>query len=201
MSSTNQSTTIANRLEAPFLFLKRSISNFRQIGSIYPSSSHVGRMMAQTIADRPARHVVELGAGTGPVTAQLLLNGVARNELTALEIDPLLCHHLRAAFPGLDVIDGLAQTLSDLWTERNGPPVGGIVSTLPLRLLDDATIFAIMRSAFDIMEPGGKFVQLTYRPSSPAPKRICAELGLISTRFQLILLNLPPAIIWIYRKP
>jgi phosphatidylethanolamine/phosphatidyl-N-methylethanolamine N-methyltransferase len=79
--------------------------------------------------------------------------------------------------------------------------VGGIVSTLPLRLLDDATIFAIMRSAFDIMEPGSKFVQFTYRLTGPVPESVCSRLGVMPERFKRVWLNVPPTDIWVYRKP
>ena len=80
--------------------------------------------MSWAIADRPARHVVELGAGTGAVTRQLLSYGVAHQELSLLEIDAKLGGHLRRTFPELDVIISPAQELARLWRERKSPAGG-----------------------------------------------------------------------------
>jgi phosphatidylethanolamine/phosphatidyl-N-methylethanolamine N-methyltransferase len=157
--------------------------------------------MGGAVADRPAGHVVEFGAGMGAVTRQLLRSGVSSEQLTLMEIDSRLGGHLRRSFPELDVIIAPAQQLAKLWQERNGPPVGAVVSTLPMRLFSKKSIMSVMRNSLSVLEPGGVFVQLTYRPSSPAPERICAALGVTAERYCRVWINLPPAGIWIFRKP
>ena len=201
MSRNHQLAELAARAEGPLLFWGRSLQNFRQICSLFPSSPFVGRAISWAIADRPAPHVVELGAGTGAVTRQLLGCGVGRNQLSLLEIDPKLGGHLRRAFPELDVIISPAQELARFWRERNGPPVGAVVSTLPMRLFHKKTITSIMRNSLSVLETGGVFVQLTYRQSSPVPERICQSLGLMGERYCRVWINLPPACVWVYRKP
>lgn len=200
MDKNHQLAEFAARAEGPLLLWGRSLSNFRQICSLFPSSPFVGRAMSWAVADRPADQVIELGAGTGAVTRQLLRHGVDYDNLTLIEIDAKLGGHLRRTFPDLDVVIAPAQDLSKLWRDRNGPKVGAIVSTLPMRLLDKKSVFSIMKNCFSVLEPGGVFVQFTYRQSSPIPERICKTLHITGERYSRVWINLPPAEIWVYRR-
>jgi phosphatidylethanolamine/phosphatidyl-N-methylethanolamine N-methyltransferase len=200
MPLNDQLAELAARAEGPLLFFERSLQNFGQICSLFPSSPFVGRAMSWAIADRPAGHVVELGAGTGAVTRQLVNHGVPPGELTLVEIDAKLGGHLRRTFPDVDVVIAPAQELASLWRDRNGPPVSAVVSTLPMRLFNRTLIRSIMRESFSVLEPGGVFVQFTYRQSSPVPERICERLGLAAERHSRVWINLPPAGIWVYRR-
>jgi phosphatidylethanolamine/phosphatidyl-N-methylethanolamine N-methyltransferase len=191
---------LANRAQGPLLFWGRSLRNPRQICSLFPSSPFVGRAMTEAIAKRPAPHVVELGAGTGAITRQLIRNGVAPQNLTLVELDTELGQHLRRTFPEIDVLIAPAQDLGHIWSEREGPRVGAVVSTLPMRLFSKPLIRSIMKNSFRVIAPGGMFVQFTYRDSSPVPLRIAAALGLRAERRCLVWANLPPAAIWTYDK-
>jgi phospholipid N-methyltransferase len=159
MVKNDQLAELVARAEGPLLFWGRSLQNFGQICSLFPSSPFVGRAMSWAIADRPAGHVIELGAGTGAVTRQLINSGIPAGELSLLEIDPKLGGHLRRTFPDLDVIIAPAQDLATLWRDRNGPSVGAVVSTLPMRLFSKKAVLAIMRASLSVLEPGGVFVQ------------------------------------------
>lgn len=201
MLKNNQLAELAARAEGPLLFWGRSLQNFRQICSLFPSSPFVGRAMSWAIAERPSPHVVELGAGTGAVTRQLIRHGVPAGQLTLVEIDSQLGGHLRRSFPEVDVIISPAQKLSKQWRDRNGPPVGAVVSTMPIRLFSKKTTMSIMRNSLSVLEPGGVFVQFTYRQKSPVPERICDALEIEGERYCRVWINLPPAGIWVYRKP
>jgi phosphatidylethanolamine/phosphatidyl-N-methylethanolamine N-methyltransferase len=200
MGKGDQLAELTARAEGPLLLLARSLQNFGQICSLFPSSPAVGRAMARAAVCRPARHVVELGAGTGAVTRQLLGSGISPADLTLIEIDPKFGRHLRRIFPELDVVIAQAQDIETLWRLRSSPPVGAVVSTLPIRLLRVNDMLSIMRASLGVLEPGGIIVQLTYRPSSPLPERIHSTLGVAAEWHRLIWLNLPPAYIWLYRK-
>jgi len=191
---------IATRAQGPLLFWGRSLRNPRQICSLFPSSPFVGRAMTEAIFARPEIHVIELGAGTGAITRQLIRNGVAAQNLTLVELDPALGGHLRRTFRNVDVMIAPAQELARLWRERQGPAVGAIVSTLPMRLFSKPMIRSIMRSSFQLLSPGGIFVQFTYRESSPVPLRLVKAMGLKAQRRCLVWANLPPAAIWTYER-
>lgn len=191
---------LATRAQGPLLFWGRSLRNPRQICSLFPSSPFVGRAMTDAIVARPAQHVIELGAGTGAVTRQVIRNGVAPENLTLVELDAALGSHLQRSFRGVDVMVAPAQQLAELWREREGPPVGAIVSTLPMRLFPKPMIRSIMKSSFQVLAPGGVFVQFTYRESSPVPVRLARALGLKAQRRCLVWANLPPAAIWTFER-
>jgi phosphatidylethanolamine/phosphatidyl-N-methylethanolamine N-methyltransferase len=201
MPKNDQLAGLAARAEGPLLFWRRSLQNFGQVSSLFPSSPFVGRAMSWAIAERPADHVVELGAGTGAVTRQRLRHAAAPDQLTLVEIDAQLGGHLRRTFPDLDVIIAPAEQLAAIWRDRRGAPVGAIVSTLPMRLFSNQSIVAIMRASHAVLEPGGLFVHFTYRQCGPVPERIRAALGLTATRHCRVWINLPPAGIWVYRTP
>ncbi|MBI4725402.1 MAG: methyltransferase domain-containing protein [Rhodomicrobium sp.] len=186
--------------QGPVLFWQRTLKNPRQVCSLFPSSPFVGRAMTTVLGDRVESHIIELGAGTGAVTRQLIRNGVQPEKLTLIEIDAQLGGHLRRRFPEVDVMIAPAQDLAKLWEERNGANVGAIVSTLPMRLFSKKLIYLVMKNSLQVLEDGGMFVQFTYRQNSPVPSRVVKALRLKAWRYTRVWLNLPPAAIWVYEK-
>lgn len=184
----------------PVLLWRRTFSNPKQVCSVFPSSPAVGRAMAEFIADRDVPAVVELGAGTGAVTRQLLQSGLAPADLTCVEIDPLLASHLERRFPGVEVLRNGAETLSRAWHHFGRPKVGAVVSTLPMRVFPDELSAEILRSCFDIMHDSAGFAQFTYRRRSPVARDVVQSLGLVAGRYRKVWANLPPATIWVYQK-
>jgi phosphatidylethanolamine/phosphatidyl-N-methylethanolamine N-methyltransferase len=191
---------LGRRLHGTLLFVGRSIRHPHQVCSITPSSPGVGRAMARAIAARPAAAVVELGGGTGPVTRELLASGVDPACLGTVELDRELAAHLRAHFPLIEVLNIPAQSLSDLWAREGRDKVGAVVSTLPLRIFDAAAVDAVLAAVFAIMEPGGMFVQFTYRFVSPVDDDTVARFGLVARRSEIVWRNVPPAAIWVYSR-
>ncbi len=156
--------------------------------------------MTEVLKDRVNSHVIELGAGTGAVTRQLIRNGVDPQKLTLLEINSQLGGHLRRRFPEVDVMIAPAQDLAQLWQERNGSAVGAIVSTLPMRLFSKQLIYLVMKNSLQVLGENGMFVQFTYRQHSPVPSRVVKALNLKAWRYTRVWLNLPPAAIWVYER-
>ncbi len=186
--------------QGPVLFLRQTLKNPLQVCSLFPSSPFVGRAMTAVLGGRIDSHVIELGAGTGAVTRQLIRNGVAPGKLTLVEIDAQLGGHLRRRFPEVDVVIGPAQDLAKMWRERNGEGVGAIVSTLPMRLFSKRLVYLVMKNSLQVLDQGGMFVQFTYRQTSPVPPRVVKALRLKAWRYTRVWLNLPPAAIWVYER-
>ncbi|MBJ7545036.1 class I SAM-dependent methyltransferase [Rhodomicrobium udaipurense] len=156
--------------------------------------------MTEVLGRRIESHVIELGAGTGAVTRQLIRNGVEPGKLTLVEIDARLGGHLRRRFPDTDVLIGSAEDLAKVWQERNGENVGAIISTLPMRLFSKKLIYLVMKNSLQVLDEGGMFVQFTYRQTSPVPPRVVNALRLKAWRYTRVWLNLPPAAIWVYER-
>jgi phospholipid N-methyltransferase len=186
--------------QGPVLFWQRAIENPLQVCSLFPSSPFVGRAMTEVLGKRIESHVIELGAGTGAVTRQLIRNGVEPGKLTLVEIDARLGGHLRRRFPDTDVLIGSAEDLAKVWQERNGENVGAIISTLPMRLFSKKLIYLVMKNSLQVLDEGGMFVQFTYRQTSPVPPRVVNALRLKAWRYTRVWLNLPPAAIWVYER-
>ncbi len=184
------------RRSPAWLFFRRFLAHPLRLASILESSPALSRLVAEQLPGEPGDYVVELGAGTGPVTRALLASGIAPERLIAVEIDPEMAAYLREAFPGITVIESDALAL-----ERALPPealgrVGAIVCGVPISLLPAAQRDDLIRVMLALLPPGRPFLAYTHRLTSPLH---AAELGLAGERRAFTLLNLPPASVWAFR--
>ena len=176
----------------------------RQIATWAPSSRDVGAAFLAAIANAPDGLVVELGAGTGPVTASLLDSGLSRRRLAVVEADHILHARLCRRFgpEGMFCVDAraLAPMLERLLTERGFDHVGAIVSTLPILNFARAGQKAVLDGVFAHAAPTAAMIQITYLPGSPVRQRHLATWGYAAERVARIQRNWPPATLWQYRR-
>ncbi|MGE0715848.1 MAG: class I SAM-dependent methyltransferase [Alphaproteobacteria bacterium] len=168
-----------------------------RIGSIWPSGPALGRAMADQVDLSVPGTVVELGAGTGPVTAALLQAGVPPQRLVSVERDPALARVLRERFPGIRVVEGDAGDLVRLLAREGVDQAAAIVSSLPLVSLPKALVTSVVEGSFALLHPKGSYIQFTYGLVSPIPLRRFHLDGRKVTRAWR---NLPPAVVWRYRR-
>ncbi len=185
------------------LFLKRWLLRPLSTGAVMPSGRLLTEAMARTtlavLQGRPG-HVVELGAGTGEITKALLAVGLPAERLVLVERDPEFVSFLRRHFPGPRILEGDAARLPRLLARHDIAPVGAIVSGLPLLSLPPEVVTGIVTGVFDILPQGGSFVQFTYGPAAPIPVALRKRLRLVGIRGRRIWLNVPPAVVWSFRK-
>lgn len=178
------------------VFLKAWLKSPLRVGAIAPSGERLARAMARVVPRRSAAPVVELGGGTGSITAALLRR-IEPERLLVVERDPELARHLRRKFPSVRVIQGdarhLDRELKALGIER----VSAVVSGLPLMAMPKRVQREILDASFRVLEPGAPYIQFTYSLFSPLPRR---EFGLNGRPVARVLQNVPPASIWIYRR-
>lgn len=183
------------RHSAPVLFLCEVLANPRAMGAACPSSRQLAAGMAALLPSRFNGHVVELGAGTGVVTAALLRRGIRPQQLIVVERSPSLVAHLRRRFPHLNVLQGDAVELAEI-LQTHRADVGAIVSSLPLRSLAPSTVQAILHQVDKVLNSNGLFIQFTY------------ALGALPCRFprrftpvhsKVIWKNFPPARVDMFR--
>jgi phospholipid N-methyltransferase len=141
--------------------------------------------------------VVELGGGTGAVTAALLKHGVPPWKLVVVERSPTLAHHLRQRFPQLRVIQGDAAQLGQLLSHEKTKRIGSIVSSLPLRSLHPATTRAISHQIETLLEAGGLLIQFTYDPRGTRV-RLLPHFRRLSSK--IVWSNLPPARVEVFER-
>src|ERR1700760_1472457 len=93
-------STLADNLR----FLKALITRPKSIGAVLPSSPALGAAMARQISC--SGPVLELGPGTGAITAAILEHGTPPETLTCVEYDGDFAQHLKTRFPRVNVVQG-----------------------------------------------------------------------------------------------
>lgn len=190
--SQSQPTDAPSRIASVALFAREIIRNPRAMGAAVPSSAKLARAMAaQVPLVEDGGLVVEVGAGTGVVTAALLQRGILPENLIVVERAPALVMHLRQHFPHLRVIEGDAGHLKSL-LGADFHRVKTIVSGLPLRSLPRPVVESIIRQYDKILENGGLLIQFTYDLLNRA-KSIGMEKHFVRIASIIIWRNLPPA--------
>lgn len=178
-------------------FLKTWIDKPLLTGAVMPSSKFLAKAMAQQVDPRIEGPVVEIGPGTGPVTEALIKRGVAPERLVLVEFNPDFVQLLRQRYPKATVIQGDAYRLGELLTDKLPAPAAAIVSSLPLFTKPPQQRLSFLRQAFTLMAPRAPFIQFTYAVVPPIPER---GQGYTSKPTSWILLNVPPARVWVYRQ-
>jgi phosphatidylethanolamine/phosphatidyl-N-methylethanolamine N-methyltransferase len=178
-------------------FLRSWAERPLQIGAVQPSGRALARTMASYVDAASRGPVIEIGPGTGPVTAALLRRGVAPERLVLLEFSPEFCTLLRKRHPAARVIEGDAFQIAETLAPLRLAPATAIVSSLPLLTRPAAARLDLLRQCFALMAEGAPFVQFTYAAMAPIPRKGKDYAAAPSRR---IWLNVPPARVWVYRR-
>jgi phosphatidylethanolamine/phosphatidyl-N-methylethanolamine N-methyltransferase len=179
------------------LLFKLWLKNPLKIGAVTASSPELAAAMAKHIPAGDG-YVVELGGGTGPVTRAILAAGTPPERLIVVERDATLHRVLCERYPQVRVVLGDAVHLQSLLRKAGIDHVKAVVSSLPLLSMKKAVQYRIGAQAFAVLQPGAPFIQFTYGLFSPLPHRRLGVHGAVKAR---VLQNLPPASVWLYRKP
>ena len=179
-------STLADNLR----FLKALITRPKSIGAVMPSSPALGAAMARQIT-MPGP-VLELGPGTGAITAEILAHGV--RDLTCVEYDADFARLLKMRFAHVNVVQGDAFDLHHTLGAHGA--FAAVVSGLPLLNFPVAMRRRLVDGALASLEPGGVLVQFSYGPGAP----VAPPPGYGVTRAATVWANLPPARVWVYRR-
>jgi phosphatidylethanolamine/phosphatidyl-N-methylethanolamine N-methyltransferase len=181
------------------VFLREWFADPQGTGAIAPSSPQLAAAMARWLPPDPDSYVLELGPGTGAVTAALLQRGLREDRLVAIENNPTLAGLLRKRYPRAHVITGDAWDLDSLLLGQIKPiaSVGAVISSLPLVNFSLAQAERLAEKIRTVLEPQGTWVQYSYHIHKRRTRG--------ATRFQLLAskivwFNLPPARVNVYQK-
>lgn len=173
----------------PFFFLGRVFASPLQCGALLPSSSTLGRTMAQLVR---GQSIVELGPGSGSITRHLLARLNPEGRILALELDVAMAVHL-----GNNLVDhrlivqvGNASHLKDYLSTAGWAQSDSIVSGLPFQAMSPAQRHAILAAARDSLSPTGRFIAFQYGLRLlPTFKRHFRKVKVVGPIWN----NLPPA--------
>src|SRR5688500_14551694 len=169
-------------------FLRAFVANPRQVGAVLPTSRAAVRDMLD-MADVPgARLVVELGAGTGVQTGEVLARMRRDARLLAVEIDPRLADLLEQRFddPRLQVIRDSAEHLE---SHLDGEQADVLVCALPFTSLEPDVRRRILDQLPLALAPRGVALVIQYSPLIQSELRRL----LTTVRRRISLLTVPRA--------
>jgi phosphatidylethanolamine/phosphatidyl-N-methylethanolamine N-methyltransferase len=181
-------------------FLKQFLTDPVAIGAVAPSGRELARLMVEQADIQPGQVVAEVGAGTGPMTAELLARH-PNNPLVVLEPNAELAASLRARFPSARVEERYAQDLPAITREWGHFPVDRVVSSLPWAIWPEELQTTILTGMLEAMAPDARLVTFTYWHAQPlaAAKRFRAFLGKhfrTVERSRVAWANVPPAFVF-----
>jgi phosphatidylethanolamine/phosphatidyl-N-methylethanolamine N-methyltransferase len=192
------------------LFFSQSLRSPTATAAIVPSSKFLARALLRSIDFTKATTVLELGAGTGAVTMEILRRLGRNAKLYTLDVNPLFVSHMhrRIRDRRLVPILGAAENLESILAHHEITRVDAIVSSLGLSIMDEVRRNAIMGISAKYLAAHGVMSQFQYLHANTAAK-VASRLGLkpfleerLLTRYfkrvshERVFLNVPPAIVF-----
>lgn len=187
-------------------FLSAALRRPATMGAVAPSSERLATVLASVVPRSGAPVVVELGPGTGAVSAVIARRLPPGGRHLAVELDPAMVDYLRRTRPGLEVVPGDARDLGKLLADQGVDHVDAIVCGLPWALFDDAAQTAVLTEIGRAIGDTGAFTTFAYVQgvALPAAHRFRARLR---GAFEEVLVsatvwrNVPPAFVYVCRRP
>lgn len=178
------------------LVLRQFLRHAKTVATVAPSSRALSRAILRGIDWSKTQVVVELGAGTGPITRELVKAAPTGVRLVVNEFLPDFCRALREKFPGLDVAEGDARRLANMLAGRGITQVDYVLSGLPLTHFVQTDRDAVIDQAARALGPDGEFRQLT---TAPWLYRRLYRRYFRDVRFRPVVWNLPPGGVYFCR--
>ncbi len=149
------------------LFLGKFCRHGTKIASLAPSSPWLARATLRGVDWDRARVVVELGAGTGPITRQIAAEVRPGTRVIVLERDADFAHLLRERFahlPDFDVVEGDVRDLASILRDRGIAQVDAVISGLPVPSFPPDLQLDLFRVVRSVLAPSGRYSQITEIP-------------------------------------
>jgi len=197
-------------------FLRQGFVQSRSVGAVWPSSKGLARAMAAPVLADPRRplRILEVGAGVGPVTEQLVHGLLPGDTLDVVERSPEFCAILRSRFADAPVVPSVHEVSILDWAPPR--PYHHIVSGLPLANFSSEMVEAVYHRFFDLLEPGGTFVMFEHIGFRDALARVTVgetrrrihrvlefekRLAPLEVGHKDVVFNMPPARVRVRRRP
>jgi len=178
-------------------FLKQPFST----GAIAPSSKYLAqRIVADLDLDR-AKHVVEVGPGTGAITQAILGRLKESSQYLGIDLNPIFIQRLRLRFPDACFHLGSAEHLRSELNARQIETVDFVISSLPWTLFSPQRQHTILTEIVQSLSTQGEFTTFAYVHSLFLPswrrfRRVLNEHFNSVSQSRIIWANLPPAVIY-----
>ena len=179
-----------------FVFLRAWMRAPLITAAMLPSGRALSRAVAAAVNPSTPGAIVELGPGTGAVTAALVERGIQPERLILIEFLPEFCELLRRRYPAARVISGDAFDAASILRHLGVGSLAAVVSCLPLYSKKPEHRERLLHDMLRLGPSGMPFVQATNFARSPIPFDPQDVAGEPSPR---VWFNLLPALVWTYR--
>jgi phospholipid N-methyltransferase len=181
-----------SRIRTSSTFLKEFAQAPSHVGSICPSSRALTAALIQASPLNQPGLIIDLGAGSGIVSEELIKAGIEPERLLAIEISPGFAEVFARRCPGVPLFIEDARSLSLILNRLDRQrPISSIISSLPLRIMPSDLVREIMAELKQVLAVrGGSLIQYTYAWWMRYP---LAQYGFKPSARRIVLKNIPPA--------
>jgi phosphatidylethanolamine/phosphatidyl-N-methylethanolamine N-methyltransferase len=154
-------------LRSNFVFLGKFLRHGTKIASVWPSSKFLSRATIREVDFDKAKVIVELGAGTGPITDAVISKLKPHTRFLAIERDKDLLKILQDRFSGLhnvEIIHADVRDLDALLKARKIDKVDYFVSGLPTPSLPEGVQRRMLACVRKYMPAHGVYSNITEVP-------------------------------------
>ncbi len=186
-------------------FLREFFRNWKTVGAVAPSSPALAERMMESAEVWKARHILELGPGTGAFTEAIRDTMPKDSSYLGIEINAAFADQLRARFPSMEFAVAGAQEFDFAAYLAGKPPIDVIVSGLPWTAFPRGLQEAILGNVLPHLNAGGRFATFAYfgfhflRSGQQFRQLLHQMLPGVETS-RVVWGNLPPAFVYVGRK-
>ncbi|MCB0034309.1 MAG: methyltransferase domain-containing protein [Anaerolineales bacterium] len=198
------------------LFFKEALKDIDTVGSVLPSSRSTAKAMTAAFRKRsePAR-ILEVGAGTGPITARIVKEMRPGDRLDIYEVNPDYTDFLALRFETEDDFQQVKEQChiytAGVETIERVPTYDYIISAIPFTAFEADRVEDFFQTYRDLLKPDGVLTYIEFafgrhilraftKPGDPKRQRLEA-VGEVVTNYidqyqvkhKFVLLNAPPA--------
>jgi len=175
--------TLLSRLWDRMVFFGHFFKNPVGLSTPMECSSRIAGVIGDELRKHGAHRVLELGGGTGSITAGILDALPEDGELMSIEQEQFLCERMRDRFVDrVEVVQGDAREVESLVADTPFSTPDAIVCSVPL---NTSWAGELVETISRVLPPDGLYLQVSFT-SSPVE----AHFNIL--RSHRILLNIPP---------
>jgi phosphatidylethanolamine/phosphatidyl-N-methylethanolamine N-methyltransferase len=182
------------------LFLRVMLRNPRSVSALAPSSKKLARAMTDGLNLKPDDVIMEMGPGTGALTAQIQEILPHSEAYLGIELENKFVRLLQSQYPDLQFVEDTVAHAHQVHAQSGKAPVKVVISGLAMSTLPSDVQEAFIDNLDKLIPPGSLFRMFQYVHAYHLPPAIrfrqrMSELFDEYHRSKVVLKNIPPAFV------